>query len=121
MNSSTFCASSMNTEKLQVISYLEHDGYCIPSHAKHGDIFIFFMPANGKAQANTQSLFFFIFPWFPLRSICVPQHILHSISLLCHMLWQMLTFHLCLGGPKGRNSILQNRTFYFGEPTWFFF
>jgi hypothetical protein len=26
-----------------------------------------------------------------------------------------------IGGPKGRNSILQNRTFYFGEPLKFLF
>ncbi len=53
-----------------------------------------------------------------------PQHVLHSNWLLSsHMLWQMLSsFHLYIGGPKGKNSILQNRTFYCGgASTGFFF
>jgi hypothetical protein len=37
------------------------------------------------------------------------------------MLWQILfSFHLYIG-PKGRNSILQNRTSYFGEALQFHF
>jgi len=51
--------------------------------------------------------FFFIFLWFAMcshyvpakflmGSQFVPQHVLHSTSLLSHMLWQMLSsFHLC--------------------------
>jgi hypothetical protein len=47
----------------------------------------------------------FIYPWFPLcslqvpnefssGSLYVPQNVLHSTSLLSHMLWQMLSsFH----------------------------
>jgi hypothetical protein len=61
------------------------------------------------------------FPFFPgsqgvpfkfsMGSQCVPRQVLHSTSLSSYMLWQMLS---SLGGPKGRNSILQNRTLYFG-------
>jgi hypothetical protein len=50
----------------------------------------------------------------------VTQHVLHStslLSLLSHMLWQMLSsFHLYIGGPMVRNSILQSTTFNFREP-----
>jgi hypothetical protein len=60
--------------------------------------------------------FFFFFSYFPgsqcvatmfgSSSQCVPQHVLHSTSFFSHM------HHLA--GPKGRNSLLQNRTFYSG-------
>jgi hypothetical protein len=52
-----------------------------------------------------------------------PKEFPNSTSLLSYMLPQMLStsFHL-YGGHKGRNSILQNRTFYFGElPQFLFF
>ncbi len=58
---------------------------------------------------------------FPSGSQYVPQHVLHSTSPLSRMLWQILfSFHLYIG-PKGRNSILQNRTSYFGEALQFHF
>jgi hypothetical protein len=58
---------------------------------------------------------------FPIRSPssqCVPQHVLHITSLLSHMIQEK---SICcphftyIGEPKGRNSILQNRTLYFGQ------
>jgi hypothetical protein len=32
-----------------------------------------------------------MFPMISPSSLCVPQHVLHSTSLLSHMLWQMLS------------------------------
>jgi hypothetical protein len=89
------------------------------AQAKNGEKLFWeekFHTANGKAQACTQGVlplvwvegegFFLMFPWFsmcshyvpfkfPMGSHQVPQHILHSTSLLSHMLWQMLSsFHL---------------------------
>jgi hypothetical protein len=50
-------------------------------------------------------------------SQCVPQHVLCSTSLSSHMLWQLVSsFFTYIAAPKSMNSILQNRTFYFGEP-----
>jgi len=96
--------------------------------------------ANGKPQACTQvALLFFLltlerkkggggvpfkFQWVPIMfskcsssSQCVPQHVLCSTSLSSHMLWQSVSsFFTYIAGPKSMNSILQNRTFYFGEP-----
>ncbi len=54
---------------------------------------------------------------FPSGPQCVPRHVLHSTSLVSHRLWQMLSsFHLYRWAKGESNSILQNRTFYFGEP-----
>ncbi len=97
-----------------------------------------FHATNWKAQACTRALLFFllsfggwggwgdffpIFPWFPMCSFkfpmgsqYVPQHILHSTSLLSPMFWNYRPPFTYIDGPKGRNSILQNKTFYFEEP-----
>ncbi len=66
----------------------------------------------------------FKFQWVPITfskcsssSQCVPQHVLCSTSLSSHMLWQLVSsFFTYIRGLKGMNSILQSRTFYFGEP-----
>ncbi len=44
------------------------------------------------------------------------QRVPNSTSFLSHMFWQMLSSQL---GQRGRNSTLQNRTFYFVEPPQF--
>jgi len=44
---------------------------------------------------------------------CTPKSPQFCTSLLPHMFWQMLSFFTNIGGPNGRNSILQNKTFYF--------
>ncbi len=45
-----------------------------------------------------------------LSSRYVPNEFPNMFSIVPHF------FTHGLGGPKGRNSLLQNRTFYFGEP-----
>jgi hypothetical protein len=80
--------------------------------------------------------FFFIFLWFPICSFKVPNgfpsesqyvsqvpnvfpNMFSSIALLTFIPYTLASVvHLLtyIGGPKGRNIILQNRTFYFGEP-----
>jgi hypothetical protein len=53
---------------------------------------------------------------FTLSSQWVPQHVLHSTSLfISYALANCCPPFTSTGGPKGRNSILQNRTFYFAE------
>jgi hypothetical protein len=79
-------------------------------------------------------VFFFNFLWFPIcshyvpfkfsmgfsiyfsSSQCVPQHVLlhttpHFYPIYFGKCCPPLTY---IGGPKGSNLILQNRTFYFG-------
>ncbi len=49
------------------------------------------------------------------------QRVPNNTSFLFHVVWQMLSsFHL-YRWAKGKTFILQNRTFYFGEPPQFFF
>jgi hypothetical protein len=51
----------------------------------------------------------------------VPNVFLNMFSIAPH--FYPICFGKCsppfngIGGPKGRNSILQNRTFHFGEPS----
>ncbi len=62
---------------------------------------------------------------FLLCSIQVPNVFSNMLSITPHF------YPICFGnscppftyivGPKGMNSILQNRTFYFGEPPYFHF
>jgi hypothetical protein len=57
---------------------------------------------------------------FPMDSHQVPNMFPNVFSIAPH--FDPLCFGKCcpplvyIGGPKGRNSILQNRTFYFGCP-----
>jgi hypothetical protein len=61
-----------------------------------GRIFFSFSPGSQP------TMFLLSSQWVPIRlpicspnSQCVPPHVLHSTSLLSHMLWQMLSsFHL---------------------------
>jgi hypothetical protein len=61
---------------------------------------------------------------FPMGSQYVPQ-VPNLFSIACH--FHPICFGKCcprftyIGGPKGRNSILHNRTLYFGEPPQFLF
>ncbi len=89
-----------------------------PKHALKAPCFLFFFSfEGGGAGGRGKKDFFFIFCWFPMRSLqvpnrfsicsprsqCVPQHVLHSTSLLSHMFWQMLSsFHLyrCAKGDE---------------------
>jgi len=110
------------------------------AQAKNGDKLFWkekIHAANGKAQACTQGtllfflssfgaggrFFFFIFPWFPSGSHCVPQvpnEFPNMFSIAPH--FYPICFGKCyppftyIGGPKERITILQNRAFYFGEP-----
>jgi hypothetical protein len=58
--------------------------------------------------------------WYPLGSQNVPNVFSNMFSIAPH--FYPIRFSKCcppftyLSGPKGRNSILQNRTLYFGEP-----
>jgi hypothetical protein len=94
---------------------------------------VFFARGIRPGQKWWQTLlgrFFFIFLWFPMCSHYVP----FKFSMGSHQVPQVpnvfsITLHfypICfgkccpcftyIGGPKERNSILQNTTFYFGEP-----
>jgi len=44
-----------------------------------------------------------------------------SIPLHCYMPWKMVSSFTYIGGPKGRNCTVQNRTFCFGESPLFLF
>ncbi len=102
----------------------------------HSRQLVFFLLSFGVGGGRGRGRrIIFIFPWFPMCSHYVPFnfsmgfHRVFNMFLkfpacsstcppwhLTFMLWQMLSsFHTILGGPKGRNSILQNRTFYFRE------
>jgi hypothetical protein len=69
-------------------------------------------------------VFFFIFPWFPSGSHYVPQvpnEFPNMFSIAPH--FYPICFGKCcppmktyIGGLKGRNTMLQNRTFYVREP-----
>jgi hypothetical protein len=83
-----------------------------------------FHAPNGKAQACTQGALLF----FLLSSHCVPQHVPQVPNVFLNMFSMAPHFYhicfgkccppfTCVGGPKGRNSIPQNRAFYFGEPS----
>ncbi len=83
--------------------------------------------------------FFFIFPSFPMCSHYVPSRFLMGsqfVPQVPNVFPNMFFiapnfFPICfgkccppftyIGAPKGINSILQNRTFYFGEPQYFHF
>ncbi len=66
-------------------------------------------------------------PWEGgFKSAQVPDMFLKEFPIACHI--YPVCFGKCcppftnVGGPKERNSILQNRTFYyFEEPPWFHF
>jgi hypothetical protein len=65
-------------------------------------------------------LFLFIFPWFPMCSHYVPlssQCVLIEPHFYPRCFGRSCPPFTYVGGPKGKNSILQNRTFYFGEPS----
>ncbi len=116
------------------------------AHAENGDKLFWeekFHATNGKARACTQgALLFFLLSFgggrggqgifsFFLASQCVPTT-LHSSSQWVPNMFPNLFFiaphfyPICfgkccppftyIGAPKGMNSILQDRTFYFGEP-----
>ncbi len=54
--------------------------------------------------------------WFPIyspSSQCVPQHVLHSTYPICFA--KISPPFRYIGGPKGRNSELQNKTFILGS------
>ncbi len=57
-------------------------------------------------------------PDVPQAPIVFPNMFSRAPYFLSQMLWQMLSSYI---GPKGRNCILQNKTFYFGEPPKFDF
>jgi hypothetical protein len=113
------------------------------AQAKNGDKFFWkekIHAANGKAQKHALKVpyffsfqvlgqgegffffFFFIFPWFPSGSHSVPQvpnefpnkfSIAPDFSPICFgKCYPPFTY---IAGPKERNTILQNKTFYFGE------
>ncbi len=80
---------------------------------------LFFLLSLRAGREGTR--IFFHFSLFPICSLWVPNGFLSGSQCVLHMLWQMLSF-TCIGAPKGRNFILQKRTFFcFGESTWFDF
>ncbi len=105
----------------------------VRAQAKNGDKLFWeekFHAANGKTQACTQgALLFFPFnfgrgqdfySFFPV-SQCVPQHVLIEPHFYPRCFGRSCPSFTYIGGPKGKNSILQNKTFYFGEPYQFQF
>ncbi len=98
-----------------------------PKHALKVPCLFSFQVWWGGGGGGGECFFFLFFPWFPMClhyvlfkfSICspssqfIPQHVLHSTSLL-------FSFHL-YRWAKGEELLLQNRTFYFGEPSKFHF
>jgi hypothetical protein len=78
-------------------------------------------PLSACWAFTTSSLYVLIM--FPMSSQYVPQvlNVLPKTSPKAPHLCPYVLAKCCppftyLGGSKGRNSILQNRTFYFGEP-----
>jgi len=96
---------------------------------------------NEKAQACTQGalfffllclggggIFFFIFPNFPMCSHYVPfKFPIFSPTFFPYLLTFICLGKWCppftyIGGPKGKNCIVQNRAFCFGEfPLFIYF
>ncbi len=120
------------------------------AQAKNGDKLFWeekFHAANEKTQACTEGAFFpfkfgggerfvFNFLWFPMCSHHVPFEFAIGSHQVLNIFPNMFSiaprfYPICfgkccspftyIGGPKGRNSILQNITFYYGEPPLFQF
>ncbi len=105
-----------------------------PKHALKAPCFLFLFSFEGAGEG-----FFFIFTWFPMCSHYVPfrfpmgfQYVPQVPNVFPNMFFIAPNFFpICfgkccppftyIGAPKGINSILQNRTFYFGEPPYFHF
>ncbi len=99
--------------------------------------FKFLLAGGGFAAGGRGRRIFFIFPWFPMCShyvpftfsmrfhqvlnmflkfptfspTCPPQH----LTFIPYALANVVLLSPILRGPKGRNSILQNRSIYFRE------
>jgi hypothetical protein len=86
-----------------------------------------FVGGGGGEKEDFLSYFYVLFK-FPICSQYVPQSLNvfpNMFSIACHL--YPICFGKCcppfiyLGGPKGRNSTLQKRTFYIGKSTWLHF
>jgi len=100
-----------------------------------GTLLLFLLSFLGRGREGKG--FFFIFPWFPMCShyvpfnfsmgfhqvlnmflkfsICSPTCPPRHLSFIPYALANVVLLSPILCGPKGRNSILQNTTFYFRE------
>jgi hypothetical protein len=83
---------------------------CMPLHSRLNRSLDFRSLFSSSSQWVPNML-----PKFP---IVFPQHVLHSTSLFISyaLAIVVLLSKTYIRGPKARNSILQNRAFYFGEP-----
>jgi len=99
--------------------------------------FLLSLVGGGGGGGKRENEFFLIFPWFPMCShyvpftfsmgfhqvlnmflkfpTCSPTYPPWYLTFLPYALANVVHLSPTLGGPKGRNSILQNRTFYFRE------
>ncbi len=91
-----------------------------PKHALKVPLLFLLLRLKGRERKDFFSFFpgsqcvHIMFPsssqWVPIRfsirspsSQCVPQHVLHSTSLISHMLWQISSsFHLYTWAKKGK-------------------
>jgi hypothetical protein len=56
---------------------------------------LFFLGGGGLPATYNNNTDFFVFSnMFPSSSQCVPQHVPNIITLLSHMLWPKLNFHI---------------------------
>jgi len=95
-----------------------------PKHALKVPL-LFFLLSFGGGRIGERGFFFQISlvpNVLPLCSVQVPNVFPNMFSIAPHFspICTLLS-PIYVAGPKGRNSILQNRTFYCGEPAWFHF